>query len=274
MRQSLKKTGILYIIAATMPVLLMSGCIQIDVDAGIDADFSAYLSYHITLEINEADAQYKNILENALHQIGWHYQQELGFVVGIDSDTTPYVLTMTRRVPNRSFEQAFQSLKDMLTDEQMTIFMRVDMASQSYNRQVRYFLGAIADIPKIMSLSNIEELTPPLMERLEESIKTGEGSLTFALPASDLLSSSHETTIRDDQINMVVPLDFSGQTFFEIAAKINYLSDGTIGGTLEDIIQEQDLRRTWGLYICAAALFLIIIAMLLLIRSAFRRKKY
>jgi len=274
MKQVLKKHKTLLLLPAILLLVLLSGCIQIDIGLGIDENFTAYLSYQVTMDIDESDLQYQNELKHALNQIGWHYQEALGFSVALDIDDLPYVLTMTRQVPNSNFTQAFNSLEDMLTNEDMTIFMQVDMATQSFNRQDRYILGALIDIPQIMRLSNAEDLTPYMKERLEAGLEAGTGNVTITLPVSELISSSHTASMKNNQIAMSVPLEFSGQTGFELAAKINYLDDGTPGGTLEEILREHDENRMRGIYMVGAALIMILIALLLIVRNILRRQKH
>ena len=274
MEQLIKKHKILLLLPTVLLLVLLSGCIHVDVGLGIDEDFTAFLSYQITLDIDEADVQYQNELKHALNQIGWHYQEELGFTVGLDIDDPPYMLTMTKQIPNSSFEQAFSSLEDMLTNEDMTIFMQVDMATQGFTRQHRYILSALTDIPQIMRLSNAEDLTPYMKERLEEGLEAGKGTITITLPASELISSSHTASIQNNQIVMSLPLEFTGQTGFELAAKINYLGDGTPGGALEEILREHDENRTRSIYMVGAALVLIIIALLLIVKKILWRQKH
>jgi len=274
MKQLKIKHKILLLLPTVLLFVLLSGCIRVDVSLGIDEDNTAWLSYQITLDIDESALQYQNELKHALNQIGWHYQEALGFTVGLDIDAPPYVLTMTRQVPNSSFKQAFSSLEDMLTNEDITIFMQVDMATQGFTRQDRYILSALTDIPQIMRLSNAEDLTPYIKERLEEGLEAGKGNVTITLPASELISSSHTASMKNNQVAMSVPLEFTGQTAFELAAKINYLGDGTPGGALEEILREHDENRTRGIYMVGAALFMMLIALLLIVRNILRRKKH
>ena len=274
MKEYMIKHKISLLLPTVLLLVLLSGCIRVDVSLGIDEDFTAYLSYQITLDIDESDLQYQNELKHALNQIGWHYQEELGFAVGLDIDKSPYELTMTRQVPNSSFKQAFSSLEDMLTNEDMTIFMQVDMATRGFTGQDRYILSALTDIPQIMRLSNAEDLTPYIKERLEEGLEAGKGDITIILPASELIGSSHSASLKNNQAVMSVPLEFAGQTGFDLAAKINYLSDGTPGGTLEEILREHDENRTRGVYMVGAAIVMIIIALLLIVRNILRRQKH
>jgi len=254
-------------------ILFLSGCVRIDIETGIDADFTAYLTYHISLDVNEIDSRYQNEIINALNNIGWHYQEHLGFAVGVNTESAPFTLTMVRQVDNDSFEQAFYSLEKMLTNEDMTLFMQVDMAIQDFFQQERYILGAAADIPQIMRLSNVEELSTDMQQELEKAMKEGQGTITLALPASEVINSTHQVNIQNNRAVMVVPLDYTDRTGFELAAKLNLLDDGTPGGALEEIVSEQIRLRTIAFYICYAALAILFTALLLIIVSIRRKER-
>ena len=267
----MRKATICILLLIISLTFLLSGCIEIDVDTGIDMDFTAYLSYRIALDVAELDELNQEILKHALNQIGWHYQENLGFIVELNTEGDHCLLIMTRRVQNNTFEQAFKSLEDMLTDEDMTIFMQVDMALQSFDLQKRYLLSAATDIPQIMRLSNAEELAPELQEQLSEAMEAGEGTITLLMPASEQVSSSHQANIQNNRATMTVPLSFTERTDFELAGILNLRRDGTPGGTIEEIVDELTTFRQIAILACGAAIVLLLI-ILILIFSIKRRK--
>ena len=252
-------------------IILLSACTKIEISTGIDADFTAYLSYRIELDTTDVDLRYQNALKRALNEIGWYYQEELGFAVELNIDTNPYFVVMTRRMQNNSFEQAYQSLEFLLTNEDITPFLMVDMAVQTTDRQNRYIINASTDIPHIMTLTNTEELSPALQEQLEKAIETGEGSITLTMPVSELFSSSHQTDIQENLAVMNVPLSYTDQTDFELTGTVNMLRDGTFGSTINEIVQEQ--YRIRGIIIIASCALLGLLFIVTLIVIFVRRKK-
>jgi len=263
MERFMRKPVLYIALLMVLLTILLSGCIQIDIETGIDIDFTSYLSYRIALDLGEVDLQYKEILLNALNRIGWHYQENLGFTVEMHTETVPCLLIMTRRVENNSFEHAFESLAGMLANEDMTPFMQVDTEFQSYERQNMYMLGAVMNIPQIMRLSNAEDLSPLLQQQLGEAIKRGEGTITLKLPASELLSSSHQTNVSNNLAEMTVPLSYTDKTVFELTGMLNLLRDGTPAGPLEEITNELVMFRNIAIITCCAALVLLLITLLI-----------
>jgi hypothetical protein len=259
------KRHAIVVLLILLSLFLLSGCISIEIEAGIDEFFSAFLSYHIELDVEELDERYQNSMRRALNVIGWNYQEEHQFVVSFDADNAPYTLTMTRRIENNNLEQAYVALEALLTNENITPFMTVDMAYERNERQSRYIFEAMTDIPQIMRLSNADELTQELQLQLEEAIATGEGSVTITLPASEMASSSHPAIIRNSHAVMTVPLGFTNQTRLELSGTVNFLEDGTIGGMLGEIIDEQYALRNKIVFICVAVFVMLLLIMLIVI---------
>jgi len=228
------------------------------------------MSYNITLDAGEFDQRYQDVLSRALNELGWRYQEELGFIVDLQIDTNPYTLNMTRRIKNSSFEQAYKSLESMITNENMTIFMMADMAFESSQRQDRYVLRAATDISQVVRLSNAMELPPALQESLNDAMETGIGAVIVTLPIGELESSSHQVNIQENQAVMAVPLSFSDQTEFDIAGVINWQRDGTPGGSLEEILREQYFYR--DILIIASGAILVVLLIVMFVIKLVRRK--
>ena len=271
----MRKHKLIAILSVMILTLLLSGCISIEIETGIDEHFTSFLTYNIELDVRELDERYQNSLRRALNEIGWNYQEEHNFAVSFNTDSAPYVLTMTRRIENNSFEQAYESLRALLTNENITPFMTVDTAFERCERQSRYIFEAMTDIPQIMRLSNAEELSPELLQQLEDAIATGEGSITITLPASELESSSHPANIRNNHAVMTAPLSYTSQTRVELSGIVNLLEDGVIGGLLGEIINDQYTLRNTIIFICGVvfATLLLILLIVILVRNIKSRTK-
>jgi len=117
-------------------------------------------------------------------------------------------------------------------------------------------------------------LPPDLQQKLENAIETSSGTVTVKLPASELVSSTHQVDIQNTRAVMSIPLEFTGQTAFELAARLNYLSDGTAGASLEEITQDLTRLRAISFLVCCAALLVVLIVLLLIAVITRRRRKY
>ena len=255
----------LIILLITLMTILLSGCIQIDISTGVDAELNAFLSYRIELDVNDADPRYQSVIKRALNRIGWHYQEEHGFIVELGIENDDCLLIMTKRIASNDFEQALRTLDNLLKNEEITVFMQVDTAFERSERQSRYVLGVVTDIPQIMRLSNSEELSPALLQMLDDALVNGSGTVSVTFPVSELIHSSHEVNFFYDQATMAVPLSYSERTDLELAGVINYRDDGTRGGTTDEIIQEQTLLRNIS-FIAAGSVILLLLIILLAVK--------
>ena len=271
-------------------MFVMSGCALFDVGIGIDSNNTAYLSYHLELDVSTYTTHQQHNFKEALYQIAMHYHHNLDFSVNLETDANPLILTAEKRVLNNSFEQAFESLKAMLTDENVTIFMKVDMAQISYPRQIGYIFSATADIPRIIKSNDIYDLPPGLFRDYQEAINASTGTITLTLPADEIVNASHLTDIVRRQVMMDVPIRFNGQTTFELSAKQDLqgnIFDGTIGAYIEEFLRlvlgepdesfiEEQLRlRDIAILTTFGATVLIIVTLVIVIMVIIvKRRRY
>ena len=274
-------------------IFITTGCTRFDINIGIDADNTAYLSYFLEVDVSELNERQQHSFKEALYQIAVHYHRNLDFVVNLDLESNPIVFEAEKRIRNNSFEQAFESLKAMLTDEDMTVFMQVDMAQISYPQQMGYILSASTDIHRIIESNDIEELPPGIRRDFEESIEAGTGTITITLPADELEASSHDAIVRDGQLVMTVPLDFFGQTDFNILARqkltattaadgsIVTIAGATFAQVLSDIfsdsgettVEQQAYLKEIAQYVSFAAAILIALTLLITIIVVIAKKR-
>ena len=252
------------ILSIVLATILLSGCFELDIEAGIDENFTSYLTYNIKLDASKLDERYQSTLRRALNEIGWIYQEEHGFNVHFDAESTPYYLSMTKRVANNGLEQAFESLERLLTNEDITPFMSIDMAFDGSDRQYRYILGGMIDIPQIMRLSNAEELSPEIQEHLENAISAGTGTVIFKLPASEVMSSTHTVDKINNIATLTAPISFTNQSLLELSATVNLHQDGTIAGTISEILRDRQSLRNMIIFICGVILVVLLIIMIII----------
>jgi len=258
----MKTRLLLLLILLLLFTFLTTGCLTIDINIGIDRDNTSYLTYNIKLDASEIEPQYHSVLSNALNRLGWHYQEELGFTVGLDTDTEIFLLLMSKRIANDSFAQAFRTLETMLTDEDMTAFMKVDMSNQSLPRQELFYLSAMLDIPQVLKLSSAEDLPPELLAEFEDAVNTSDGTITLTFPVSEVIKNSHAVSSQRFTTDMKVPVSYSDQTEFEFAASLIFMDDSTIGESFDDISEQLLKMRNIALIACAAAALILLIALI------------
>ncbi|MCL2080422.1 MAG: hypothetical protein FWH17_11480 [Oscillospiraceae bacterium] len=267
----MKKRVFMLFLLFALSLFTLTACVRLNINIGIDEDFTAYLSYTFDLDVSDIDDEYHAILSNAVNRFGWHYQEYLGFVVGVNTDSDIYTLTMRKAVANNTFEEAFAALRDMLTDEEITVFMYVDMVNQAFDREDRYKIAAALDIAQILRLSSIADLPEEIMSDLEETLKNCSGHITLSMPISELIDYTHDVEMLYSQAKMTVPLSYFEQTEFEFAAKVIYSKDGEMVSSLSELTDELARRQTFAYIGIAVAAAVLVIAVILKILG--RRKE-
>jgi hypothetical protein len=203
---------------------------------GIDSNNTAYLSYRLELDVDSFNSLQQHNFKEALYQIATHYHTELGFSVDLETDSNPLVFTAEKSIANNSFENAFESLKTMLTDESQTVFMLVDMELINYPRQLGYIMGADLDIPRIIKSNDFDDLPPDFKRNFEDAVPASNGTITITMPGDEVVRASHEYNSTNGQIKMTVPIDFTAETAFELSAKRNIFNsvlDNSPGAFIE-----------------------------------------
>jgi hypothetical protein len=196
------------------------------------------------MDISGFDEHQQHNFRVALYEIAIHYRDELNFNVNLDTESSLIALTVEKQIANNSFEEAFESLRAMLTDADMTIFMQVDMDMISYPRQMGYIIGATLDIPRIIESPDLENLPSMFRSDLAEAIQESRGTVTVTLPADEWDDASHMPDIDNGQAIMSIPLSFTEQTAFNLSA-VRYAPMGFNDGSFGAIV-EQQLRATLG----------------------------
>lgn len=255
-----------------LAAVLLSGCLQVSVGIGIDEVHNSYLSYDISMNVSDVDPQYHEILESALNNFGWMYQENYGFTASFNTDADNYTLTMRKTAHNDSFPEAFDSLKAMLTDESITVFSTVQMATEGFPRQDSFIIEAMLDIPRMIELSSAGELPPELLAELDKALETSGGAITLTVPVSEIADSSHDTETYGQMAKMTIPFDFTGQTEFEFRGSIVYSHSGAQSGAVEDTVLELDQLKTLVMIASASALVLLFIILLAVLLR--RRRDY
>lgn len=227
---------LILIVLLLMSLFLVSGCALFNIEMGIDANNTAFLSYHLEIDISQFNALQQHNFKRALYEIAIHFQNNLGFRAILDNDSDPISLRVEKQIRNDSFEQAFESLKGMLTDKNMTVFMMVDMAQISYSMQSGYIINAYTDIQRIIESNDFEDLTQGLQRNFFDSINNSSGSIAISMPADNIVKSSHAAQLSDRQVEMVVPINFFSRTYLGLSAE-RYIHgrvfDGSIGAIIE-----------------------------------------
>lgn len=267
------KRFILLSIMLILTTIFSAGCLEVNINVGIDERYNSFLEYEIAMDIADVDPQYHKILGSAVNSLGWHYQEQYGFLVGVNTDTEIYTLTMKKSVPNDSFPQAYRSLEGMLTDEDVSTFMLVDMTLENLPHVDSYVMGAMLDTEHIAGMSNIEEMPPDVQDEFHKGLAGSSGIITLTLPVSEVFGYSHEYEHLYRTAIMQIPIDFNSQTEFDFRGSVIY-SDGDMTLDTFEVISDNIEQLKTMLFIAAGAILaLLLIIMIAVLVRVHRQNK-
>ncbi len=164
-------------------------------------------------------------------------------------------------------QDAFFLLKSMLTDETLTPFMKVDMASDVSDYQELYLIDASLDFSKIIDASNLKSLPPALQDEINIALQSLTGTITIELPGTEVDNFSNETVKSGTRTRMQVPMKFSEEVRFSLTTRSSVGALGFEGSSIDGINQTFNLFGIAGWVLLAAGITMAVIGTLLIVRA-------
>ena len=231
----------LFILLIMIMLLLFTGCAKVDIKTGVDSDCNAYLTYVIDVDLTSVSSDLLSTM-NTLDDMMDHYQNELGFEVSkSNTDVTPgtYRYEMTKTIPGDNYEDAFNALQKMLTDESITPFMQVDLTSKMTAYQQLYYFTGELDFEAIYKTTNIESFPKDLQDSIRQSFEAGEGTVTIFLPGNEIeASTGGEASTDHGSASLKAPFSFNQKTSLSLSTRLSTDGDGAVNQTMESILQD------------------------------------
>ena len=258
----MKKTVAL--ISIIMIASFLSGCMRLDIRAGIDTNNNAYLVYELKIDLTSVDPDLRTSLIDGVKEMEDYYRDTLGFEVTSSKKGDAYYMKAILTVQGSDYEDAFAKLKKMLTDEASTPFSELSMDFTAEEMQQLYHLSVTVDMAGIAAGSNISELPPSMRESIEAAYLSSTGTLTIELPGSVVESASGETVIDGYHVTVSEPLDFSGQTQAELTTRLNTLQQTILAEPMEDVVSRYRTYAYIGFGAAGLGLVLAVVSIVMM----------
>ncbi len=254
---------------AALCAALLCGCMQLDVDTGVDGANNAYLTYYLALDTSELDARQRGDVRAGVQQLAQYYEQTLGFAVTDESDEDGQLAyTFEKVVPNDTPKQAFDALEALLTDERQTVFLQVEMAQTQQPHQQYYSLAATADMGKLAALSNIEAFPTSMRDAYAAAVPLCTGTMRLTLPASEVSASSGPAAVADGLAVLEAPLSFTQAERYELATLRNLVAGAYVPLSADELAAGQRQKAWAAAAVCAVGLLAAAVGFVL-----YRRQK-
>lgn len=195
-------------------VLLFSGCIQINIKGEIDPSF--LVTYQGEIELNLSDYQYSQqtlVQENLLQLCD--YWKSIGFDSQVEFNTDAYYIYFKKQVQCQSYEQAFEVLFNMMTDE-YSPFSALSYTYIPYENYSDYIVSGSLDISNAFDMDVYNSLNDEIKSTISNEMQDLNANIEFIIPHQDsisqspLLTKTYSTQIQTEKSTQ---FDFQGRIY-------------------------------------------------------------
>ncbi|MGI6004300.1 MAG: hypothetical protein ACOX88_02640 [Christensenellales bacterium] len=247
----------------------LGGCMHLDIACGVGDDggeATAYLRYDVSIDLPGIDAEYRPAVRAGAHDIIGRYQG-LGFAVLEGTDMNegdgPLRIRLEKSEQAQSYPEAYEKLRQMLQDPEITPFTRVDMQFLDAGAQQAYAFEAVLEIDEIVRTANLEELPPSLGGIIRSGIEASTGEVSVTLPASEVAEGGK---MRGDvpAAGASAPISYEGETKIALKTRVLVQDGAPFRGIVGQIAQRECFWIVLAVSLILATLTVLICAALLL----------
>ncbi len=166
--------------------LLFCGCAATaNIEYGIDADNNAYTEIKINVDAPYESAMERYDLQGELRRIETYYRTELGFKSEYSfftEDEKSAYLILTKSLPADSFEDAFENLKTMLCNEDLTVFTELSCELSDSGFVKAYRIDGRVDMHRVLENAYNSGVSKAAASYTESLLEYCGFSVTVSLP--------------------------------------------------------------------------------------------
>ena len=173
-------------------LLILFGCLvfcscaaTVDVEYGIDEDNNAYTEINLNINAGDMSDSEKYTLKGVLRNLENHYRIKCGFESEYDffTENKNYAtLSLKKAIPADSFEDAFDNLKKMLCDEELTLFSEVSCEHSDTEGNYTYRIDGRIDLNRVIENTYNSGISDKVKLYTEEVLSQCSFSTTLAMP--------------------------------------------------------------------------------------------
>ena len=275
----MKKTARLNVLMmALVCVWALSGCATVNIDAGVDEAYCAFLRYHITADLSDMSDEDADRSVSAMNRLVKYYELSLGFTVdnAAQNDKNAIDVTMALQKPCGSYEEAFVALKEMLCDPAMTPFMHVNMEHVSTEFEQAFVFSANTDLSQILGAASVMSLPMDLRRDIKGGLSALTGEVSVTLPASEVTAGSENAVPPDGQSGVLrtvkTALKTEAPTTLQMSTRLSIEGGAAVPQPIGEIIAAyQNNVSVYAAILIGAAVLLIAAAVTL---AVMRKKRH
>ncbi|MEZ4357454.1 MAG: hypothetical protein R2876_02325 [Eubacteriales bacterium] len=244
--------------------IIIAGCADINVTCGVDDSNNAFIKYEIEVSTDQVEANNATYIIKTLNTLEAHFN-DLGFTTTRED----FYLTAELKEPSDNYDAAVDNLKNMLTDEDISIFYDVSVQKITTEYEQGYYVSLSADYSTWVLEKGTAYLPSEIKSQIEEYASSEAGTLTLMLPANEASSTSGQVNISRYTAKTSVPIVLNKEISIDLSTKVS--GDGTVKDKLSasNIITSKII---FSIILCLVSAVLLAI-MIITLKRYFKAKK-
>lgn len=223
-----------------------AACTNVEINVGVDENNCAYIEYDIAIDKDKISAANGTNAINALAELEKHFIRN-----GFTTKREEYHLNVKIKRQASGYDEAFDALNEMLTDEKISIFTDVSMQKKNTGIEQGYYICLKMDYSEWIKKGAVTALPFDMEKEISEQMDNDFGNINIMLPADWAFSGE----IKNAMVYAAADIIPAEQTTVEIYAGI--AGDGS---KRNDISAENMIKSRKIIIITLCVLTVILIA--------------
>ena len=222
-----------------LAMVLLSGCMTVNISGGVDKNYNTHLSYHVQMDTTKMDSKLVWEICQFLDDTVARYMNH-GFTLsgGYMEEQIDFVLR--REEEAESYKEAYEILKEILNDPAISFFLATDMTTHVEDYEQAFAFRAEADLNQIVEATTLETLPSSIQEMILEGIENSDVTFTLILPVSEVIDVSDDAIVKveKDEILIHFPIDWNEPTNMNLLARMSVDEGRVVPFTIEESIMQ------------------------------------
>lgn len=253
-------------------LFVFTGCTQAKVRYEIDDKFNVVLQYTANIDLSDLDKELSTGIKGLVRRTVKDYESR-GFKSSTVYSDNAIQLDLRLVKENDSLENAYQSLKEIMIDPEISFLLSVDMSTKTEKFQSALVLELETDLPLIIDSTKVNDLPPTIRNSILDNIDKSKIELELVIPTSSIVEQSDSIIVSNQDNRTIINTTVSNDTntLFRVVTKTSLENGKIIYNDMDQSITESENRiniYTNVLYILGILIFVNIIGLVLYIKKS------
>jgi hypothetical protein len=226
-------------------LIVLCGCMKVDINYIIDEKHNVKLSYHIVFDEDKIDRGIKSDVMTLINDTAKKYENA-GFTVTIKENGTDYTFTLEKKAA--SYEEAFKILEEIITNPEISIFLVADIHSSTEEYEQAFGFYFETDLGRILESTGTNKLPPTIRAEINEALNESTVNFTVTLPQVNVVAVNEDVIVetKNKKTTFTLPMNWEGTSVMDFTARMSLDNNKMTPHTMEDSIQNTENQI--GLY--------------------------